>query len=180
MSRIGNKHIDIPAGVEVKVDGSTVTVKGPKGEITRTFNNLVNVEVVNNQIFVKRINEEKHTKQMHGTTRSIINGMVEGVHEGFKKVLLITGTGYRVQKEGSNLVLSLGYSHPIVYKAVPGITFDCPSNTEIHISGCNKELVGQVAAEIRAKRGPEPYKGKGIRYSTEIIRRKESKKAGTK
>lgn len=178
MSRIGNKHIDLPAGVEVKVDGATVTVKGPKGELTKTFNDLVHIEVKENQVFVTRVNEEKHTKQMHGTTRSIINGMVVGVSEGFKKVLLITGTGYRAQMDGKNLVLNLGYSHPITMAPVEGVKVECPSATEIHVSGCSKEVVGQVAAEIRSKRGPEPYKGKGIRYSTEVIRRKESKKAG--
>lgn len=178
MSRIGNKVINLPAGVEVKVEGATITVKGPKGELTKTFNNLVNVEVKENQVFVTRINEEKHTKQMHGTTRSIINGMVVGVSEGYKKILLITGTGYRAAMEGKNLVLNLGYSHPIEIAPVEGVKVECISNTEIHVSGCSKEIVGQVAAEIRAKRGPEPYKGKGIRYSTEVIRRKESKKAG--
>ncbi len=115
---------------------------------------------------------------MHGTTRSIINGMVQGVFEGFKKILLMTGTGYRAQMEGQNLVLNLGYSHQIFIKPVDGVKIEVISPTEIHVSGCSKEVVGQVAAEIRAKRGPEPYKGKGIRYSTEVIRRKESKKAG--
>lgn len=176
MSRIGKKHIDLPAGVSVTVDGITVTVKGPKGTLTKTFNNLVTVEVKDNQVFVNRVNETKPAKQMHGTTRSIINGMVKGVTEGFKKVLLITGTGYRAQMEGKNLVLNLGYSHPITIEPVEGITIETPQPTEIHVSGINKEVVGQVAAVIRSKRGPEPYKGKGIRYSDEIIRRKESKK----
>lgn len=178
MSRIGNKHIDLPQGVEVIVNNETVTVKGSKGELTKTFNNLVTVEVKDNQVWVHRINETKPAKQMHGTTRSIINGMVQGVFEGFKKILLMTGTGYRAQMEGQNLVLNLGYSHQIFIKPVDGVKIEVISPTEIHVSGCSKEVVGQVAAEIRAKRGPEPYKGKGIRYSTEVIRRKESKKAG--
>ena len=178
MSRIGNKHIDLPAGVEVVVNGVDVTVKGAKGTLTKSFNSLVTIEVKDNQFLVHRVNESKPAKQMHGTTRSIINGMVTGVHEGFKKVLLMTGTGYRAQMDGQNLVLNLGYSHPIVMAPVDGIKIEVPQPTEIHVSGCSKELVGQVAAEIRAKRGPEPYKGKGIRYSNEIIRRKESKKAG--
>ncbi len=178
MSRIGNKVINLPAGVEVTVDGINVTVKGPKGTLTKTFNELVTVEVAGNQVLVHRINESKPAKQMHGTTRSIINGMVIGVTEGFKKVLLITGTGYRAQMEGQDLVLNLGYSHPVVFAPVEGVKVEVISPTEIHVSGCSKEKVGKLAAEIRAKRGPEPYKGKGIRYSTEIIRRKESKKAG--
>ena len=178
MSRIGNKHIDLPEGVEVLVNGHEVTVKGPKGTLTKSFNNLVEIEVKDNQVFVRRVNETKPAKQMHGTTRSIINGMVKGVHEEFKKILLITGTGYRAQMEGKNLVLNLGYSHPITIPSVEGIKIEVVSPTEVHVSGCDKEAVGQVAAQIRAKRGPDPYKGKGIRYSDEIIRRKESKKAG--
>ncbi len=177
MSRIGKKHIDLPAGVEVQVEGVTVTVKGPKGTLTKTFNNLVTIEVKDNQVWVYRVNDNKPAKQMHGTTRSIINGMVKGVSEGFKKILLITGTGYRAQMEGKNLVLYLGYSHPITIEPVQGITIEVPQPTEIHVSGFDKAVVGQVAAVIRSKRGPEPYKGKGIRYSDEIIRRKESKKA---
>lgn len=178
MSRIGNKHIDLPAGVEVVVNGVDVTVKGPKGTITRSFNHLVNVEVKDNQVFVTRIDESKPAKQMHGTTRAIIYGMVKGVTEEFKKVLLITGTGYRAQMDGKNLVLNLGYSHQIIMEPLEGVKVEVISPTEIHVSGCNKETVGQMAAEIRAKRRPEPYKGKGVRYSDEIIRRKESKKAG--
>ena len=179
MSRIGNKHIDLPAGVEVLVDGHQVTVKGPKGTLTKSFNQLVEIEVKDNQVFVRRINETKPAKQMHGTTRSIINGMVKGVSEEFKKILLITGTGYRAQMEGKNLVLNLGYSHPVEMDPPEGITFDVPDANHITVRGIDKEVVGQTAAVVRTKRPPEVYRGKGIKYAEEHIRRKEGK-AGKK
>lgn len=177
MSRIGNKHIEIPSGVTVTVDHATVTVKGPKGELTRTFEKCIEIHEKDNVLTFVRANEEKHTKQMHGTTRAIVNNMITGVEKGFEKVLLMTGTGYRTELKNGSLVLYLGYSHTIPVVPPTGITFTVPNPTEIHVIGIDKELVGQVAAEIRAKRGPEPYKGKGVRYSTEVIRRKEVKKA---
>ena len=180
MSRIGNKPIAIPAGVEVTVNGSTVTTKGPKGTLTKTFQPIINVEVKDNQILVTRPNEEKATKQLHGTTRALLNGMVEGVNTGFKKELEIKGIGYRAQLVGKNVVLNLGYSHQITVAAVDGIDFQVPSQTEIIVSGIDKEKVGQMAAEIRSARKPEPYSGKGVMYKGERIRRKVGKKAGKK
>ena len=177
MSRIGNKHIELPAGVEFKNEGAKVTVKGPKGELTKTFEDSIEFKLDGNVLSLTRKNELKHTKQMHGTTRAIIANMVKGVHDGFEKVLLITGTGYRAELKNGTLVLHLGYSHDIEMVPPHGITYTVPSATEIHVTGIDKELVGQCAAEIREKRKPEPYKGKGIRYNNEVIRRKEVKKA---
>ena len=177
MSRIGLKPIEIPAGVDVKVDGTTVTVKGPKGELTRNVHPNMAVAVEGNEVIVKRPNDEKENKSLHGLTRTLIHNMVLGVSEGFEKKLELTGVGYRVALKGKDLDLSLGYSHPVIYKAPENIEFLVPDNTHITVKGISKEQVGQVAAEIRMKRPPEPYKGKGIHYEGEHIRRKLGKAA---
>ncbi len=178
MSRIGKLPIPVPAGVEVKVDGNTVTVKGSKGELTQTFNENMAISVAEDgSIVVERPNDNRQNRSLHGLTRSLINNMVIGVSEGYKKTLELVGVGYRAALKGGKLELQLGYSHPVVVDPVDGITFECPEPTIINISGINKQLVGQVAADIRAYRKPEPYKGKGIRYQGEHIRRKEGKAA---
>ena len=180
MSRVGNKVINLPEGVNVNVNGSEVTVNGPKGTLTRTFSNLITVNVNERTVSVTRANEEKHTKQLHGTTRALLNGMVEGVNAGFKKELEIKGIGYRAQLVGQNVVLNVGYSHPVTVVPAAGVKFEVPSQTEIIVSGIDKEAVGQMAAEIRSAREPEPYSGKGIMYKGEYVRRKVGKKAGKK
>lgn len=177
MSRIGNKHIDIPAGVEVKVEGNVISVKGPKGALDYEFNHEMKVMVDVNQIFVKRPSDDKDHRALHGTTRALIHNMVVGVSEGFTKVLEINGVGYRAQIQGDTLTVFAGYSHNVPMKLPEGIKVVCPTPTEIHISGYDKQVVGEFAAEIRAIRKPEPYKGKGIRYQGEYVRRKEGKKA---
>ncbi len=178
MSRIGRKPIAIPAGVEVKVADGVVTVKGPKGTLTQKYNTAMNVSVAGNEVLVTRPNDEKENRSLHGLTRTLINNMVIGVTEGFKKELEVNGVGYRVQKQGSNLVMNLGYSHQVIVSEIPGITIEAPGPNQIIISGMDKQLVGQFAAEVREKRPPEPYKGKGIKYTTEHIRRKEGKAGG--
>ncbi|MGL4953817.1 MAG: 50S ribosomal protein L6 [Culicoidibacterales bacterium] len=179
MSRIGNKHITLPAGVEVTVtEGNNVTVKGPKGELTRQFNTELTILIDGNVLSVTRPNDTKTIKMLHGTTRALLANMVEGVSQGFTRELEIIGVGYRANKQGDKIVLSLGYSHPIEVVAEPGIVIELPSQTEIKISGIDKQRVGEVAANIRKFRQPEPYKGKGIRYKGEQVRRKEGKKAG--
>ena len=178
MSRIGRKPIAIPAGVEVKVADGVVTVKGPKGTLTQKYNTAMSVEVAGNEVLVIRPNDEKENRSLHGLTRTLINNMVIGVTEGFKKELEVNGVGYRVQKQGSNLVMNLGYSHQVIVSEIPGITIEAPGPNQIVISGMDKQLVGQFAAEVREKRPPEPYKGKGIKYTTEHIRRKEGKAGG--
>jgi len=180
MSRIGNKPITIPAGVEVTVNGSTVTTKGPKGTLTKTFQPIINVEVKENLIYVTRPNEEKFTKQLHGTIRAVIATMVEGVSNGYKKTLSIVGIGYRASMQGKDLVLNVGYSHPVVIKPLEGSAINVVNPTEVEVTGCDKQIVGQVAAEIRRVREPEPYLGKGIKYENEVIIRKEGKRAGKK
>lgn len=181
MSRIGNKIITLPAGVNVAVaDGNLVTVNGPKGSLTKKFWEKLTIELNENTIKISRPDDEKASKQLHGTTRALLNGMVEGVSAGFKKELEIKGIGYRAQLVGKNIVLNVGYSHPITVQAVEGITFEVPSQTEIIITGIDKEKVGQIAAEIRSARAPEPYSGKGIMYKGERVRRKVGKKAGKK
>ena len=177
MSRIGRMPIAIPAGVEVKIDGNVVTVKGAKATLTREFHPNMNIAVEGNEILVTRPNDDKHNRALHGLTRSLIHDMVVGVTEGFKKELEINGVGYRAAKEGKELVMNLGYSHPVIYKAPENIEFLVPDNTHITVKGISKEQVGQVAAEIRMKRPPEPYKGKGIHYEGEHIRRKLGKAA---
>ena len=180
MSRIGNKLITVPAGVTVEVAaGNEVTVKGPKGSLTRTFSSLMEIHVEDNVVTVKRPNDEKHTKQLHGTTRALLHNMVVGVSEGYEKVLEVNGVGYRVQMQGNNLVMNLGFSHQVTMEAPEGIKVECPSANAIVISGADKQMVGQFAAQVREKRPPEPYKGKGIKYAEEHIRRKEGK-AGKK
>ena len=179
MSRIGNKPITVPSGVEVKIDGQTITVKGPKGTLTREFDKNITVTLENNVITVKRINDEPANRSLHGLTRTLINNMVEGTVKEFERKLEINGVGYRAAKQGTKLVLTLGYSHPVEMVAPEGITFDVPNPNEIIVKGIDKELVGQTAAVIRTKRPPEVYRGKGIKYAEEVIRRKEGK-AGKK
>ena len=180
MSRIGRMPIAIPVGVTVTVSGSEVSVKGPKAELKRTVHPNMTVTVEGNEILVTRPNDEKQNRALHGLTRSLIHNMVVGVTDGFKKELEVNGVGYRVQKTGKDLVMNLGYSHQVVVSEVDGITIECPSANKIIISGPDKQQVGQFAAEIREKRPPEPYKGKGIKYADEHIRRKEGKTGSKK
>lgn len=178
MSRIGNKTITIPAGVEINVTaGNEVTVKGPKGTLTRQFSSLIEIKVEGTEVKCVRANEEKHTKQLHGTTRALIHNMIVGVSEGYSKTLEIEGIGYRAAVNGKTLTLNLGYSHDINYTAEDGITIECPNANTIVVSGIDKQRVGEVSAVIRGYRKPEPYKGKGIHYKDEHIRRKEGKTA---
>ena len=180
MSRIGRAPIAIPAGVNVTVEGTTVTVKGAKATLTRDVHPNMTVKVEGNEILVTRPNDEKQNRALHGLTRSLINNMVIGVSEGFKKELDVNGVGYRVQKQGKELVVNLGYSHPVTMTEIEGITIECPTANKIIVSGPDKQKVGQFAAEIREKRPPEPYKGKGIKYVDEYIRRKEGKTGAKK
>ena len=175
MSRIGNKHIVIPEGVEVKVDGQKITVKGPKGTLEREIHKNISVSIENNTIIVKRPNDEALNRSLHGLTRTLINNMINGVEKEYTRELQINGVGYRVAKQGNNLNLTLGYSHPVIFEAPEGITFDVPNPNTIIVRGIDKELVGQTAANIRVKRPPEVYRGKGIKYAEEVIRRKEGK-----
>ena len=177
MSRIGLKLIEIPEGVEIKVDGSTVSVKGPKGELSQDVSEYMGINIEDNIVTIERKSEDKETRSLHGTTRSLINNMVEGVSKGFQKELEIIGVGYRAQLQGNKLVVGAGYSHPVEVEAEENIEFEVPKNTEIIVKGIDKERVGAVAANIRAIRSPEPYKGKGIRYKGEHVRRKEGKTA---
>lgn len=177
MSRIGRKPVQIPAGVEVTVNGNTCIVKGPKGTLQQDFHENITVTVEENEVIVDRANDERESRAQHGLTRALIQNMVTGVSEGFTKSLELAGVGYRVQLKGTSLDFSLGYSHPVVVEAPEGITFEVPDNTHINVKGINKQQVGQIAAEIRAKRPPEPYKGKGIHYVGEHIRRKLGKAA---
>ncbi|PWU67458.1 MULTISPECIES: 50S ribosomal protein L6 [Gracilibacillus] len=177
MSRIGFKQIEIPQGVEIKIDGGHVTVKGPKGELSRNFNTDMKLKIEDNILTVERPSDSKVHKALHGTTRSLIANMVEGVHKGFEKALEIQGVGYRAQKQGKKLIVNAGYSHPVEIEPDAGIEIDVPSNTQVVVKGIDKEAVGAIAANIRAIRPPEPYKGKGIRYAGEYVRRKEGKTA---
>lgn len=177
MSRIGKKPIVIPAGVEVKVDGNLITVKGPKGQLEFKKNPDITLDVKDNEITLTRPSDDIFHRAIHGTTRALVHNMVVGVHEGYEKVLEIVGVGYRAQMQGNTLVVSAGYSHPVPMELPKGISVVCTTPTEIHITGCDKQVVGEFAAEIRKIRGPEPYKGKGIHYRGEYIRRKEGKKA---
>ena len=179
MSRIGNKPITVPDGVEVKVDGQNITVKGPKGTLEREIHKNIKVTLENNVIKVERPNDEKENRSLHGLTRTLINNMIHGVKEEFTRKLEVNGVGYRAQKQGKKLVLTLGYSHPVEVEEPEGITFEVPSANEIIVKGIDKEKVGQTAAVIRTKRPPEVYRGKGIKYAEEVIRRKEGK-AGKK
>ena len=177
MSRIGKKPITIPAGVDVKLNGSEVTVKGPKGELKNTFNSAMNIAVEGNEIVVTRPSDAKEHRSLHGLTRTLIANMVEGVTNGYTKELEVNGVGYRAQKQGKNLVMNLGFSHQVIMEEIPGITIEAPTPNKFVISGADKQMVGQFAAEVREKRPPEPYKGKGIKYADEHIRRKEGKAA---
>ena len=172
MSRIGKLPVQIPAGVTVTIDGTHVAVKGPKGELERTFSNLLTIKQEGDEIIVTRNDESTESNAQQGLTRTLIHNMVVGVSEGFEKKLEMTGVGYRATLKGRDLELALGYSNPVFYPAPEGITFEVPDNTHVNVKGISKEQVGQVAAEIRAKRPPEPYKGKGIHYVGEHIRRK--------
>lgn len=175
MSRIGNKPIAIPEGVEVKIDGNVVTVKGPKGTMTKEMHKDMKIEVKDNTVTVARPNDLKENRSLHGLTRTLINNMILGVTNEFSKTLEVNGVGYRAQKQGKKLVLSLGYSHPVEMEEPEGIKFEVPTPNQIIIKGIDKELVGQTAAVIRTKRLPEVYRGKGIKYDYEVIRRKEGK-----
>ena len=175
MSRIGRKPIAVPAGVDVKIDGHVVTVKGPKGTLTKSFHKDMIIKLESNEIIVERPTEDKLHKSLHGLTRTLVSNMVEGVTHGFSKSLDIDGIGYRAQKQGKNLVMNLGYSHQVIVPEIDGITIDVPAATKIIVNGIDKQAVGQFAAEIREKRPPEPYKGKGIHYTGEHIIRKEGK-----
>ena len=178
MSRIGNKTITIPAGCEISVsDSNEVTVKGPKGTLSRQFNPNIGIKVEDGQVTCTRANENKQTKQLHGTTRALIHNMIVGTTEGFKKTLEIVGIGYKAEMRGKQLVLTVGYSHPITFDIEDGLTVTCAKPTEIKVEGIDKQRVGELAANIRAVRKPEPYKGKGIKYKGEHIRRKEGKTA---
>ena len=178
MSRIGRKPITVPAGVEVKIDGCVVTVKGPKGTLTQTFHPNMAIALDGAELTVTRPNDEKQNRSLHGLTRTLLANMVEGVTNGFKKELEVNGVGYRVQKQGNQLVMNLGYSHQVIMEEIEGISIEVPDPNHIVVNGADKQLVGQFAAEIREKRMPEPYKGKGIKYATETIRRKEGKAGG--
>ena len=181
MSRIGKKPVVIPANVTVNVaEGNVVTVKGPKGELTHTFHPDMILKVEGNVLTVERPDEEHLHKSLHGLTRTLINNMVEGVDKGFKKELDVNGVGYRCEKKGTQLVMRLGFSHEVIMDEIPGITIEVPTPNKIIINGIDKQVVGQFAAEVRGKRPPEPYKGKGIKYVDEVIRRKVGKTGGKK
>ena len=175
MSRIGKQPVVVPAGVTVGINGNEVTVKGPKGTLTESFNKEISIAQEGNEIIVTRPTDDKAHRAPHGLTRTLIHHLVIGVTDGFEKKLEVNGVGYRVQKQGTNLVMNLGYSHQVIVPEVPGITIDVPGPNEIVIKGPDKQQVGQFAAEVRSKRPPEPYKGKGIKYAGEHIRRKEGK-----
>ena len=179
MSRVGMNPVPVPSGVEVKVDGANVVVKGSKGELSRSFNERIGFEVEDDTVTVTRPDDTRESRALHGLSRALLNNMVLGVSEGFKKELEIQGVGYRAALQGSNLELQVGFSHSVFVDAPEGITFEVPEPTKVVISGIDKELVGQVAANVRGVRPPEPYKGKGIRYAGEYVRRKAGK-AGAK
>ena len=181
MSRIGRAPITVPAGVEITLgDNNVVTVKGPKGTLTKQFDANMVIAMDNGVLTVSRPNDAKENRALHGLTRTLINNMVVGVTEGFKKELDVNGVGYRVAKEGNKLVMNLGYSHQVIMEEKPGITIEVPGPNKIIINGCDKQMVGQFAAEVREKRPPEPYKGKGIKYVDEVIRRKVGKTGAKK
>ena len=175
MSRIGNKPITVPEGVKVTIDGQKITVTGPKGTLEREIHKNISLEMNENTIKVIRKNDEPLNRSLHGLTRTLINNMITGVTNEYTKELQINGVGYRVVKQGNNLNMTLGYSHPVIFEAPAGITFDVPNPNTIIVRGIDKELVGQTAAVVRSKRPPEVYRGKGIKYADEVIRRREGK-----
>jgi len=177
VSRIGKQPIPVPSGVEVKIDGQTLTVKGPKGELVQTFSDVISIELEDGIIVVSRPDESRTARSLHGLTRTLVANMVTGVSQGFSKNLEIVGVGYRAAMKGKDIELQLGFSHPVLVVAEPGITFEVPAPTKITVSGIDKQRVGQVAADIRKWRKPEPYKGKGVRYEGEYVRRKLGKAA---
>lgn len=178
MSRIGRKPIQVPSGVTVNLNGNQIKIKGPKGDLEFSFHPNITVNYQDNLIEVSRPDDQKESRSLHGLTRALIQNMIKGVSEGYKKILDIVGVGYKAELKGNNLLLSMGYSHSIYFIPPDGIKLETPTPTQIVITGINKQLVGQVAAKIRSFRKPEPYKGKGIKYSTEVIRRKAGKTAG--
>ena len=181
MSRIGKMPVAVPAGVEVTIaDGNLVTVKGPKGTLTQQLEPSMTIRQEGAELLVSRPNDEKENRALHGLTRALLHNMVVGVTEGYKKSLEINGVGYRAAKEGNKLILTIGYSRPVEVSEIPGITIEVPQPNQIVISGCDKQMVGQFAAEVREKRPPEPYKGKGIKYTDEVIRRKVGKTGAKK
>ena len=181
MSRIGKMAITVPAGVEVTIaDGNVVTVKGPKGTLTSTFHHAMIIKKEGNEIHVSRPDDAHENKSLHGLTRTLINNMILGVEKGYSKELEVNGVGYRASKEGNKLVLNIGYSHPVTMEEPEGINVEVPAPNKIIVNGIDKQKVGQFAANVRGKRPPEPYKGKGIKYTTEVIRRKEGKAGGKK
>lgn len=175
MSRVGKKPIEIPAGVTVTVNNGHVTVKGPKAELSRTFNPEIAINIEESVITITRPTDNKEHRALHGTTRAVIANMIEGVHTGFQRNLELIGVGYRAQKQGKKLILNVGYSHPVEIEPEEGLEIEVPANTKISVKGADKERVGALAANIRGVRPPEPYKGKGIRYEGEFVRRKEGK-----
>jgi large subunit ribosomal protein L6 len=175
MSRIGRLPIDIPAGVDVKIDGQAVTVKGPKGELSLTVANPIEVAIEDGQVLVTRPDDERNSRSLHGLTRTLINNQIIGVTQGYSKGLEIVGTGYRVAQKGSSVEFALGFSHPVTVEPPVGISFTVEGNTKLTVSGIDKQAVGEVAANIRKIRKPEPYKGKGVRYAGEVVRRKAGK-----
>ena len=180
MSRIGNKHIVLPENVTVTIEGSTITVKGPKGELTKTFEKCIEIKLDGNVLTFVPLNNLKHTHQMHGTTRAIVANMVKGVSEGYSKSLTVSGVGYKINVAGNKLTMNIGFSHPVVMTVPEGLTVTCPTATEILVSGISKEKVGQFAADVKAIKPVEPYHGYGIHYTNEVVRRKEIKKGGKK
>ena len=181
MSRIGRMPISIPAGVDVKIEaGNLVTVKGPKGTLTQQLHPAMTITQEGDVIHVTRPNDEKANRSLHGLTRTLLHNMIVGVEKGYTKELEVNGVGYRAQKQGKQLIMNLDYSHPVVVDEIDGITIDVPAQNKIVISGIDKQKVGQFAAEVRGKRPPEPYKGKGIKYTTEVLRHKEGKTGGKK
>ena len=178
MSRIGRMPIVLPEGVEVKVENGLVSVKGPKGQLSQQIGKEISVNIENNVIVLSRANDKKEVRAQHGLYRALINNMVIGVTKGFEKALIVNGVGYKAQVQGNKLILNIGYSHPIEIEAPEGITIECPQLTEVVVKGINKTLVGQVAANIRAKREVEPYHSYGIRYKDEVVITKEGKTAG--
>jgi large subunit ribosomal protein L6 len=178
MSRIGRRPIPVPSGVDVTIDGTTVRVKGPKGELVRELNEAISIRREGDELLVERPSDEPVHRSLHGLTRTLVANMIDGVTDGYKKTLEIVGVGYRAENRPFGLNLNLGYSHPIEYRAPEGINLNAASPTVVEVSGINKEVVGQVAAEIRSLRPPEPYKGKGVKYRGEVIRRKAGKAGG--